>query len=92
MSKIKVRNQYQHRSDYLSYAIGQLQEGTVKVRQVLGPDLKVTDEEIQESLWHYYYDVEKTVNYILSTIELQLIESLNLIDCRSKDWPQQKSQ
>lgn len=26
----------------------------------------LTDENIQESLWYYYFDVEKTVNYILS--------------------------
>lgn len=45
---------------------GQLQEGTTEVRKILGPDVAVTDQEIQESLWHYYYDVEKTVNYILS--------------------------
>lgn len=44
----------------------QLQDGTTKVRSILGSDAG-TDEEIQESLWHYYYDVEKTVNYILST-------------------------
>lgn len=43
----------------------QLQDGTAKVRSILGSEAG-TDEEIQESLWHYYYDVEKTVNYILS--------------------------
>jgi len=32
----------------------------------LGTDVPVTDREIEESLWHYYYDVEKTVNYLLS--------------------------
>lgn len=44
----------------------QLAKGTVKVRDVLGPSVQVTDQEIQDSLWHYYYDVDKTVNYILS--------------------------
>ena len=38
---------------------------TAKVRSILG-DFPVTDKEIQDSLWHYYYDVEKTVAYILS--------------------------
>lgn len=33
-------------------------------REVL--DSNFTDKEIQESLWYYYYDVEKTVNYLLS--------------------------
>jgi len=45
----------------------QLREGTVKVRAILGTGVPVTDREIEESLWHYYYDVEKTVNYLLST-------------------------
>lgn len=38
-----------------------------QVRATLGdgiPGLK--DGEIEESLWYYYFDVEKTVNYILS--------------------------
>lgn len=46
--------------------LGQLREGTAKVRATLGTGVPVTDREIEESLWHYYYDVEKTVNYLLS--------------------------
>lgn len=63
---------------------GQLQEGTTKVREVLGPDVVVTDKEIQESLWHYYYDVEKTINYILSTkpILLSILCDFNLSQIR----------
>ena len=49
----------------------QLQEGTAKVRSILGDGVPVTDREIQDSLWHYYYDVEKTVMYLLSTIATQ---------------------
>lgn len=44
----------------------QLRLGTAKVRDVLGNELSLTDEEIEDSLWHYYYDIEKTVNYLLS--------------------------
>ena len=47
--------------------VEQLRDGTARVRNVLGPDVAVSDREIQDSLWHYYYDVEKTVMYILST-------------------------
>jgi elongation factor 1 alpha-like protein len=43
-----------------------LREGTVKVKAVTGDEF--TDEEIRDSLWHYYYDVEKTVNYLNSMI------------------------
>jgi hypothetical protein len=41
--------------------------GTIAVREVLpAATTQITDKEIQESLWHYYYDVEKTVAYLLS--------------------------
>lgn len=40
-------------------------EATAKARSLLGSEF--TNKEIQDSLWHYYYDVEKTVNYLLST-------------------------
>jgi elongation factor 1 alpha-like protein len=47
--------------------IEQMRTGTAAVRDILGADVPdVTDKEIQESLWHYYYDVGKTVDYILS--------------------------
>ena len=49
------------------FKLDMLQSGTIQVRSVLGPDVPVTDTEIEESLWHYYYDVEKTINYILSS-------------------------
>ncbi|KAL8715965.1 MAG: hypothetical protein Q9220_000632 [cf. Caloplaca sp. 1 TL-2023] len=43
----------------------QLQRGLHEVRATLGPTVNVSDKTIEDSLWHYYYDVEKTVNYIL---------------------------
>lgn len=49
----------------------QLEQGTKKVREVLGTAVSVSDKDIQDSLWHYYYDVEKVVNYILSEHVLQ---------------------
>ncbi len=42
--------------------------GTKAVREALGLDvLNVTDKEIQDALWHYYYDIAKTVSYILNS-------------------------
>lgn len=42
-----------------------LRKGTEDVRDVLGVDAtKVSTEQIQEALWHYYYDVDKTVAYL----------------------------
>jgi hypothetical protein len=44
----------------------QMVAGTIAVREALGPDVPgVTDGEIQEALWHYYYNVGQTVTYIL---------------------------
>ena len=43
----------------------QLRIGTIKVRNVLGDDVSVSNKEIEDSLWHYYYEVDKTVNYLL---------------------------
>ena len=46
----------------------QMRESSVKVRHALAPDVPdVTDREIEESLWYYYYDVDKTVAYLTST-------------------------
>ncbi|OAL28869.1 translation elongation factor Tu [Fonsecaea nubica] len=42
----------------------QMQQGTRKVRAALGPGFPITDNDIQEALWHYYYDVEKSVTYL----------------------------
>ncbi|PHH65938.1 hypothetical protein CDD81_886 [Ophiocordyceps australis] len=42
-----------------------MKTGTAEVQQTLGPDAsKVTVAQIQDSLWHYYYDVDKSVAYL----------------------------
>jgi elongation factor 1 alpha-like protein len=45
-----------------------LKTGTTEVRSILDPSLDVTDAQIRESLWHYYYDIGKTVTYLKSKI------------------------
>lgn len=35
-----------------------------EVREIVGKEFK--DDEIRDSLWHTYYDVGKTVNFLLS--------------------------
>ena len=45
----------------------QMRECSIQVRQALTADLpSITDKEIEDSLWHYYYDVEKSVAYLRS--------------------------
>ncbi|PHH86319.1 hypothetical protein CDD83_10418 [Cordyceps sp. RAO-2017] len=42
-----------------------MSEGTASVRRALGKDAdKVTVTQIQEALWHYYYDIDKSVAYL----------------------------
>ena len=48
----------------------QLREGTIQVRQALGSAFPATDQEIQDALWHYYYDVAKSVAYLKSPLLL----------------------
>ncbi|KAF4991587.1 hypothetical protein FGRMN_7706 [Fusarium graminum] len=43
-------------------------EGTAEVRRALGTEAdKVTKAQIEESLWHYYYDIDKSVTYLMKT-------------------------
>lgn len=45
----------------------QMEAGTAEVRSMLGAGAsKVTKTQIQEALWHYYYDVDKSVAYLIS--------------------------
>jgi elongation factor 1 alpha-like protein len=43
----------------------QMRIGTISVREALGEfEAGVSDAQIQEALWHYYYDVSKSVSYL----------------------------
>lgn len=54
----------------------QLRLGTIEVQNLLqllqqddnaaGGVEKITEKEIREALWHYYYDVDKAVGYLKS--------------------------
>lgn len=45
----------------------QMKQGTADVRAALSMEAsKVTDAQIQEALWHYFYDVDKTVAYLIT--------------------------
>lgn len=46
-----------------------LRLGTIETRQLLQcqiPPVPATDQEIQEVLWNYYYDIDKSVEYLSS--------------------------
>ncbi|KAF2760384.1 hypothetical protein EJ05DRAFT_282945 [Pseudovirgaria hyperparasitica] len=42
----------------------QLRQCTVKVKSALGSEYIISDQEIQEALWHYYYDIHKSITYL----------------------------
>ncbi|EHK48198.1 hypothetical protein TRIATDRAFT_262741 [Trichoderma atroviride IMI 206040] len=45
-----------------------MQQGTAEVQKALGTEAsKVTVAQIQEALWHYYYDIDKSVTYLTKT-------------------------
>ncbi|KAK6706073.1 hypothetical protein SNK05_009945 [Fusarium graminearum] len=45
-----------------------MDQGTAEVRAALGTEAnKVTTTQIEEALWHYYYDVDKSVTYLIKT-------------------------
>ncbi|EPS41099.1 hypothetical protein H072_4950 [Dactylellina haptotyla CBS 200.50] len=42
-------------------------DGLRRVREVLGDDVpSLTNERIEETLWYYYFDVEKSITYLLN--------------------------
>ncbi|KAL7895235.1 hypothetical protein HDV64DRAFT_257469 [Trichoderma sp. TUCIM 5745] len=45
-----------------------MQQGTAEVQKALGTEAsKVSVAQIQEALWHYYYDIDKSVAYLTKT-------------------------
>ena len=45
----------------------QMEAGTIQVQDALGLQAsKVTAAQIQEALWHYFYDVDKSVAYLVT--------------------------
>lgn len=45
----------------------QMRQGTIKVREALGSEYSnVSNKQIEEALWNYYYDIGKSVSYLKS--------------------------
>jgi elongation factor 1 alpha-like protein len=50
----------------------QMRVGTTQVREALGDVSDFTsDEQIQEALWHYFYDVGKSVSYLKNKLGVE---------------------
>jgi elongation factor 1 alpha-like protein len=53
----------------------QMRVSTAEVRKLLDseiPPVPASDQEIWEALWHYYYDVDKSVGYLRSVYSLSI--------------------
>ncbi|KAJ5051648.1 uncharacterized protein L3040_001423 [Drepanopeziza brunnea f. sp. 'multigermtubi'] len=49
-----------------------MRAGTVAVRAELpGTASHVTEKQIHEALWHYFYDIQKTVDYLMRTFVME---------------------
>ena len=47
-----------------------MEANLAKVRQLLGDQDYIAESEVRETLWYYYFDVEQTVSWLLSTFNL----------------------
>ena len=75
-----LEEEYEEEGDLTAEDKEQLRVGTIEVRKVLGPGYQVSDKEIQDSLWNYYYDIQKTVNHIKSEFyRADIVQSLTSI-------------
>jgi hypothetical protein len=43
--------------------------GTIAVRAEIGDVPSILDKDIHDALWHYYYDIGQTVEFLLSKAE-----------------------
>jgi HBS1 N-terminus len=41
-----------------------MRQATIEVKARLGSEYQPSDDEIQETLWYYYFDIESSVNYL----------------------------
>ncbi|TAQ87088.1 hypothetical protein B7494_g4603 [Chlorociboria aeruginascens] len=56
---------YDYEGEDTAEAEGKL--GTIMVREALPPDAsKITEKQIHDALWHYFYDVQKSVSYLVN--------------------------
>ncbi|CAG8709218.1 4391_t:CDS:10, partial [Acaulospora morrowiae] len=49
----------------------QMREGKRKVRAIIGQQENITDKEIEDTLWDYYFDTEETIVHLLEKHQAQ---------------------
>ena len=54
--------------------VAQMRASAIKVREALGSHLPgIADKEIEESLWYYYFDVDKSITWLRSVYSSQSV-------------------
>ena len=48
--------------------LDQRDQAVAAVLDILGHDLSLSIKEIQDTVWYYYFDVEKSVDYLLGAL------------------------
>ena len=51
----------------------QLRQGTLKVRAAMSEAHNFSDQQIQDALWHYWFDADKTIIYLKSMFHEHVI-------------------
>lgn len=55
----------------------QLYSGLADIRESI-PDTVASDREIKDALWYYYFDVEKSLNWVLGAWSMTLSTNLTI--------------
>jgi hypothetical protein len=75
-SPSQSRTTYSCRTELSEEDKQKLQAGYYAVRAALPADTtsQISDRQITDVLWHYYYDVEKSVNYLVGTVKKENVK------------------
>ncbi|RHZ72463.1 hypothetical protein Glove_242g84 [Diversispora epigaea] len=55
----------------------QMKEGMKEVKSIIGQLDDINDEEIENTLWNYYFDVEKTISLLLDKVHKSQVRKQN---------------
>jgi len=78
---------------FLIYCLkGHLHDSLKQVRDVLGGEdvSGLSDKDIQDTLWHYYFDVEQTVQWAIGQLFLPLMHRNSTLKFLSLEEQQRK--
>lgn len=75
-----AQNQWACDSLHLPHA-EQLMYGLEQIKATVGPAEQsgFTDQEIKDTLYHFYFDIEQSLNWILGTFNEPVVRNLHLI-------------